>query len=91
MVCPCPIGSGVRQRTLIPFSRSQASGGFATLVDPSTEEPVARVSSDGVDFGAALDWAQQALHVDSLHDQLPHWLQQDYAHIPLFINAVGKF
>ena len=39
--------------------------------------------------GAALDRAQQDLPVDHLHEQLAHWLQQDYAHIPLFINAVG--
>ena len=37
-----------------------AGGGFATLVDPSTEEPVAQASSEGVDFAAALDWAYKA-------------------------------
>ncbi len=32
--------------------------GFATLVNPSTEEPVARASSQGVDFAAALEHAR---------------------------------
>src|ERR1700682_6841243 len=31
---------------------------FATLVNPATEEPLARLSSAGVDFGAALDFAR---------------------------------
>src|ERR1700682_121934 len=31
---------------------------FATLVNPATEEPLARASSAGVDFGAALDFAR---------------------------------
>jgi oxepin-CoA hydrolase/3-oxo-5,6-dehydrosuberyl-CoA semialdehyde dehydrogenase len=45
-------------RSYIAGNWHQADGGFATLVDPSTEEPVARASSEGVDFGAALDWAR---------------------------------
>jgi 3,4-dehydroadipyl-CoA semialdehyde dehydrogenase len=32
---------------------------FATLVDPSTEEVIARASSAGIDFGAVLDYARQ--------------------------------
>jgi oxepin-CoA hydrolase/3-oxo-5,6-dehydrosuberyl-CoA semialdehyde dehydrogenase len=36
----------------------EASTGFATLVDPSTEEPIARASSAGVDFAAALAHAR---------------------------------
>jgi oxepin-CoA hydrolase/3-oxo-5,6-dehydrosuberyl-CoA semialdehyde dehydrogenase len=31
---------------------------FATLVNPATEEPLARASSTGIDFGAALDFAR---------------------------------
>ncbi len=45
-------------RSYIAGDWHQASGGFATLVNPSTEEPVARASSDGVDFGAAMAWAR---------------------------------
>ena len=30
----------------------EATAGFTTLVNPSTEEPVARASSQGVDFAA---------------------------------------
>jgi oxepin-CoA hydrolase/3-oxo-5,6-dehydrosuberyl-CoA semialdehyde dehydrogenase len=37
----------------------EAQGGFATLVDPSTEEEIARASSDGIDFGAVLDYARE--------------------------------
>ncbi len=45
-------------RSYIAGRWHEASDGFATLVDPSTEEPVARASSTGVDFGAALEWAR---------------------------------
>jgi oxepin-CoA hydrolase/3-oxo-5,6-dehydrosuberyl-CoA semialdehyde dehydrogenase len=46
-------------RSYIAGKWHQARGGFATLVDPSTEEPVARASSRGVDFAAALEWARK--------------------------------
>ena len=36
----------------------EADSGFATLVDPSTEEAVARASSAGIDFGEVLAWAR---------------------------------
>jgi oxepin-CoA hydrolase/3-oxo-5,6-dehydrosuberyl-CoA semialdehyde dehydrogenase len=36
----------------------EPSEGFATLVDPSTEEPVARASTAGVDFAAVLEHAR---------------------------------
>src|SRR3954462_837694 len=31
---------------------------FATLVNPATEEPLARTSTAGIDFGAALEWGR---------------------------------
>ena len=34
------------------------NGSPQTLVNPATEEPLARASSDGVDLGAALDYAR---------------------------------
>jgi 3,4-dehydroadipyl-CoA semialdehyde dehydrogenase len=37
----------------------EAQGGFATLVDPSTEEEIARASSEGIDFRAVLDHARE--------------------------------
>lgn len=37
----------------------EAGSGFATLVDPSTEEEIARASSAGIDFGAVLDYARE--------------------------------
>ncbi|HEX7185205.1 MAG TPA: 3,4-dehydroadipyl-CoA semialdehyde dehydrogenase [Thermoanaerobaculia bacterium] len=37
----------------------EATSGFAPLVNPSTEEAVAQASSEGVDFGAALDYARE--------------------------------
>ncbi|MFQ5349210.1 MAG: aldehyde dehydrogenase family protein, partial [Thermoanaerobaculia bacterium] len=46
-------------RSYISGQWHQAEDGFATLFDPSTEEPVARASSVGVDFGAALAWARE--------------------------------
>jgi oxepin-CoA hydrolase/3-oxo-5,6-dehydrosuberyl-CoA semialdehyde dehydrogenase len=46
-------------RSYIAGQWHEASDGFATLVNPSTEEPVARASSAGVDFGAALAWARE--------------------------------
>lgn len=36
----------------------EADSGFATLTNPSTEEPIARASSAGVDFGAVLAYAR---------------------------------
>ncbi|HSF41714.1 MAG TPA: 3,4-dehydroadipyl-CoA semialdehyde dehydrogenase [Thermoanaerobaculia bacterium] len=37
----------------------EAQGGFATLVNPSTEEEIARASSEGIDFGAVLAYARE--------------------------------
>ncbi len=37
----------------------EASSGLATLIDPSTEEPLARAGSDGVDFDAVLAHARE--------------------------------
>ncbi|HYO11744.1 MAG TPA: 3,4-dehydroadipyl-CoA semialdehyde dehydrogenase [Thermoanaerobaculia bacterium] len=37
----------------------EAQGGFAALVDPSTEEEIARASSQGIDFGAVLAYARE--------------------------------
>ncbi|HKH46828.1 MAG TPA: 3,4-dehydroadipyl-CoA semialdehyde dehydrogenase [Thermoanaerobaculia bacterium] len=36
----------------------EATSGFAPLVDPSTEEVLAQASSEGIDFGAVLDYAR---------------------------------
>jgi oxepin-CoA hydrolase/3-oxo-5,6-dehydrosuberyl-CoA semialdehyde dehydrogenase len=36
----------------------EATSGLATLVNPSTEEPIARAGSAGLDFGAALEYAR---------------------------------
>ena len=38
---------------------SEGSGAPQTLVNPATEEPLAQVSSDGLDFAAALDHARR--------------------------------
>jgi oxepin-CoA hydrolase/3-oxo-5,6-dehydrosuberyl-CoA semialdehyde dehydrogenase len=45
-------------RSYIAGSWHQAGDGFATLHNPSTEEPIARASSAGVDFADALTWAR---------------------------------
>jgi oxepin-CoA hydrolase/3-oxo-5,6-dehydrosuberyl-CoA semialdehyde dehydrogenase len=37
----------------------EATSGFAPLVDPSTEEVLAQASSEGIDFGAVLDFARE--------------------------------
>jgi 3,4-dehydroadipyl-CoA semialdehyde dehydrogenase len=37
----------------------EATSGFVPLLDPSTEETVAQASSEGVDFAAVLQWAQE--------------------------------
>lgn len=36
----------------------EATSGFATLVNPSTEEEIARASSQGIDFGEVLSYAR---------------------------------
>lgn len=46
-------------RSYIAGRWHQADGGFSTLVNPSTEEEIARASSDGVDFGGALEHARE--------------------------------
>lgn len=46
-------------RSYVAGAWHEADSGFALLVDPSTEQEIARVSSAGIDFGAALDWARQ--------------------------------
>ena len=45
-------------RSYIAGRWHEADSGFSTLYDPSTEEPIARASSAGVDFDAALAWAR---------------------------------
>jgi 3,4-dehydroadipyl-CoA semialdehyde dehydrogenase len=37
----------------------EATSGLATLVNPSTEEEIARAGSEGIDFGAVLDYARE--------------------------------
>lgn len=38
----------------------EADRDFQILVDPSSEQPLARASSTGIDFAAALDWARRS-------------------------------
>jgi oxepin-CoA hydrolase/3-oxo-5,6-dehydrosuberyl-CoA semialdehyde dehydrogenase len=38
---------------------TEADRDFQTLVNPATEEPLARASSTGADFAGALDWARR--------------------------------
>ena len=38
---------------------TRRSRGFVPLVDPSTEEEIAQASSEGIDFGAVLDFARE--------------------------------
>lgn len=45
-------------RSYVAGSWHEAQSGFAMLVDPSTEEEIARASSDGIDFGEVLDYAR---------------------------------
>ncbi|HEX4961697.1 MAG TPA: 3,4-dehydroadipyl-CoA semialdehyde dehydrogenase [Thermoanaerobaculia bacterium] len=40
-------------------SWQEGKGGFVTLVDPSTEEEIARASSEGIDFAAVLAYARE--------------------------------
>ena len=37
----------------------EATSGFVPLVDPCTEQTIAQVSSEGIDFGAALEFARE--------------------------------
>jgi 3,4-dehydroadipyl-CoA semialdehyde dehydrogenase len=46
-------------RSFVSGRWHEAGGGFVPLVDPSTEEKIAETSSQGVDFGAALDFARR--------------------------------
>ncbi len=46
-------------RSYVGGSWHEAKSGFTTLVDPSTEEEIARASSEGSDFGAVLDHARE--------------------------------
>ena len=36
----------------------EASSGFRPLVDPCSEETIAQASTEGLDFGAAIDYAR---------------------------------
>jgi oxepin-CoA hydrolase/3-oxo-5,6-dehydrosuberyl-CoA semialdehyde dehydrogenase len=47
-------------RSFVEGKWYEATDGFQTLVDPCTEEPIARASSAGLDFGAALDFARRS-------------------------------
>ncbi|MEM7260796.1 MAG: aldehyde dehydrogenase family protein, partial [Planctomycetota bacterium] len=40
----------------------EASGGFAEIHDPCSEEVIARASSDGIDFGAVLEYGRERGH-----------------------------
>jgi oxepin-CoA hydrolase/3-oxo-5,6-dehydrosuberyl-CoA semialdehyde dehydrogenase len=46
-------------RSYIAGRWHEAEAGFSTLYNPSTEEPIARASSDGIDFGEALAYARE--------------------------------
>jgi 3,4-dehydroadipyl-CoA semialdehyde dehydrogenase len=46
-------------RSYVRGNWHEAQGGFVTLVDPSTEEEIARASSEGIDFGAVLAYARE--------------------------------
>jgi oxepin-CoA hydrolase/3-oxo-5,6-dehydrosuberyl-CoA semialdehyde dehydrogenase len=47
-------------RSFVEGKWYEASDGFQTLLDPCTEEPIARASSAGLDFGAALEFARRS-------------------------------
>lgn len=47
-------------RSFVEGKWYEASEGFQTLVDPCTEEPIARASSAGLDFGATLEFARRS-------------------------------
>jgi 3,4-dehydroadipyl-CoA semialdehyde dehydrogenase len=46
-------------KSYVQGSWQEGTGSFVTLVDPSTEEEIARASSEGIDFGAVLAWARE--------------------------------
>ena len=46
-------------RSYVSGNWHEAESGFAELIDPCSEEPIARASSAGIDFGAALEFATQ--------------------------------
>ena len=46
-------------RSYVRGNWHEAQGGFVKLVDPSTEEEIARASSEGIDFGAVLAYARE--------------------------------
>jgi oxepin-CoA hydrolase/3-oxo-5,6-dehydrosuberyl-CoA semialdehyde dehydrogenase len=46
-------------RSYVGGSWHEAKSGFTPLVDPSTEEEIARASSEGIGFGAVLDHARE--------------------------------
>ena len=46
-------------KSYVQGSWREGQGNFVTLVDPSTEEEIARASSAGIDFGAVLAWARE--------------------------------
>ena len=45
-------------RSYVEGGWHEAADGFADLFDPCSEEPIGRVSSAGIDFGGALDFAR---------------------------------
>ena len=46
-------------RSYVRGTWHEANSDFVTLVNPSTEEEIARASSAGIDFGAVLDYARE--------------------------------
>ncbi|HEV2844474.1 MAG TPA: 3,4-dehydroadipyl-CoA semialdehyde dehydrogenase [Thermoanaerobaculia bacterium] len=46
-------------RSYVRGNWHEATSGLVTLVDPSTEEEIARAGSEGIDFGAVLDYARE--------------------------------
>lgn len=45
-------------RSFVSGTWFEPTGGFAALVNPATEEPMARTSTEGIDFGEALGYAR---------------------------------
>jgi 3,4-dehydroadipyl-CoA semialdehyde dehydrogenase len=46
-------------KSYVQGSWQEGQGNFVTLVDPSTEEEIARASSEGIDFGGVLAFARE--------------------------------
>lgn len=82
------LGTGAFLQRPVPALSAPPDGILASIVyaDATRAQYVLEATVNGA--GTALDWARDALGIEGIEEQLPHWLRRD-GEIPLFLNGIA--